>query len=383
MFDPEGSPSNEEPQVEKAETQETREKNAGKMIDDFLLLKPEEKVLVLTDKNPQNSDPELIEILKTQFVKKGIEFSESIADEKTSQEQILSVAENCDLIWNSWSMEDTDESVDFDKLAKFLERTKKRMAFCPGLKAESLDNDGSLAESKEELEIRLQKMENRLKDAAGFRIKTAYGTDLKMALKRDNRRWFKDSGTITKGKWDNLPGGEIFTTPDEEKVDGVLVLPVLQDEVTLDQGVDKFVRLTIGGGKIRRIDGGVSAEKLRKYLVENSANEDNPENVLQCAEIAFGANSKARTVVSDLEGHYTETGRTTVETEKRLGTMHIAFGDSKHGEEGTEGHTESDIHLDFVIPRNGLTVEKFISARDFERQRNGEKLIDQGSWNLI
>ncbi len=362
---------------------ETREKNADKVIDDFLLLNVEEKVLFLTDKNSQNTDRELIEIMKNRLTSKKIEFSELAADEKTSWREVLNAAKKCDLIWDSWAMEDTAKGTDFNRLTDFLEKHGKRMAWCPGVRAESLGPEGALSEDKEELMTRLEKMRNRLKDAVGLTITTSYGTDLKIPLKRDQRRWIKDAGIIKKGSWDNLPGGEIYTTPDEEKIEGVLVLPLLQDEVALDQGVDEFVRLTIKGGKIRRIDGGVSAEKLRKYLMDKSIDETNPESVLQCAEIAFGANSKARTAPSNPEGHWTEKTNPTTETEKRLGTMHIAFGDSTYGEEGAIGHTGSDVHLDFVIPRNGLTVKKFTNNRDFEKNKNGEKLIDQGGWNLI
>lgn len=373
----------EQREQSEGESNEARERNTSKMLDDFLLLKPEEKVLFITDKNLQNTDRNLIETIKKQLSLKGIEFFELSASEKTTQEDILSSAENYDLIWDSWSMEETDESVDFDDLTEFLEKRGKRMAWCPGTRAESLDDGGALTEERETLEVRLSKMEERLKDAVGFRITTAYGTDLKVKLRKGERRWCKDSGVIEKGKFDNLPGGEIFTTPDEEKIDGILMLPVLQDEVSLEQGVDEFVRLTIKDGKIRRIDGGVSAEKLRKYLEEESKKEVDPESVIQCSEIAFGANSKARTVVSDPDRNWQEVGNPTIETEKKLGTMHLAFGSSKHGEEGTEGHTESDVHLDFVIPRNGLTVEKFINQRDYEKQKNGEKLINQGSWNFV
>jgi len=206
-------------------------------------------------------------------------------------------------------------------------------------------------------------------------------------MKPGERRWFPDSGVIRKGKWDNLPGGEIFTTPDEEHVDGVLVLPVLHDDVTPEQGVDEYVRLTIHHGRIVRIDGGASAEKLRQYFLTNAEAAEHPLSVLQCSEIAFGANLKART--GDPTKAFSEPGHSAVETEKRLGTMHIAFGDAQHGEEGTEGHTHAPTHLDFVLPRAGLTVrafrrfEDYEQARSFRTEKEGETLIRNGDWQLL
>lgn len=360
-----------------------RIENAGRMMDEYLNLQSNEKMLFMVDNDPRNTDPALIQALQKQLELRGQAYEVLVAGEETTQEEILAAVNNCDVVWDSWGMDVTDDSVEFDELTELLEETGKRMAWCPGARAESLDEGGAMTENRASLEFRLNKMETKLRDAYGFHVTSSYGTDLKVELRRGERRWCKDSGTIKPGKWDNLPGGEIFTTPDEEKVNGILVLPVLQDEVAPDQGVDEFVRLYIKDGKIRRIDGGASAEKLRQYLLENAPDQDDPESVLQCAEIAFGANPRARTVPKEVNGGWEEIGNPTVETEKRLGTMHLAFGSSQHGEEGTEGHTESDVHLDFVIPRHGLTVEKFVSQADFEKQKNGEKLINEGGWNFV
>ena len=72
-----------------------------------------------------------------------------------------------------------------------------------------------------------------------------------------------------------------------------------------------------------------------------------------------------------------------MEAEKRLGTMHIAFGSSKHGEEGSEGHTDSYVHLDFVLPRSGLTVTGYASREGFEWGKGGEKFIDEGRLRFL
>jgi len=363
------------------EMAEERLANAKKVFDGFIGLKSGEKVLFIVDNSDFNTDRQLIGDLKKSLGKQGIECSEFLADDKTTkQKDLFNAVKGYEVIWCSWGMDET--RINFDKFTDRLEKLGSRMAFCPGARVESLNNDGALSEDKIELKYRLGKMEARLKDTAGFHIRSSYGTNLMVPLKKEQRRWYKDSGEIKPGGWDNLPGGEIFTTPDEEKINGVLILPVLEDNISEDQGVDEFVRLTIRNGKIATIDGGESAEKLRKYLEENSKLEDNPLSVLQCSEIAFGANAKARSVVTNPEGHYTDVANPTVETEKRLGTMHLAFGDSRHGEEGTEGYNESEIHLDFVLPRNGLTVKAFYSREDFKNGRNGERLIDEGRWRL-
>ena len=353
-----------------------------KKVFDYLNVKEGEKFLFITDNNPYYTDREFIDLLKQELTARQIEFDEFVADDKkTKEKDLFKAVDGYQVVWNSWGMEETE--IDFDKLVDAVIKKGGRMAYCPGLKAENLNNDGALAEDKAELDYRLARMETRLKGVAGFHIRSSYGTDLLVPLKKGELRWHKSDGEIKPGSWDNLPGGEIFTTPDEEGANGVLVLPVLSEEISRHQGVDEFVHLTIRGGKIAKIDGGRSAEKLRRYLEKNSKFEENPLSVLQCSEIAFGANSKASAAVAKPEGSYRSKGNPVVETEKRLGTMHVAFGDSRHGEEGTEGHTEADIHLDFVLPRNGLTVKAFYSQEDFKKGKNGERLIDEGRWRFV
>lgn len=160
-------------------------------------------------------------------------------------------------------------------------------------------------------------------------------------------------------------------------------MPVLQDEVTKEQGVDKFVYLTFRNGKIAKIDGGESAEKLRTYLEENSKSETDPLSVIQCSEIAFGASEFARPKVRSPGGKYNQPGVNVLEAEKRFGTIHIAFGSGQYGIEGASGRTESNVHLDFVLPRNGLSVSAFYSEDDFHKRKNGERLIDEGRLSMI
>src|SRR6202047_1331324 len=63
--------------------------------------------------------------------------------------------------------------------------------------------------------------------------KTAAGCDFTGAL-NPNYRWIKTSGIISRDKWGNLPGGEIFTSPGE--VNGVYVV----DGVVGDYLCDKY-----------------------------------------------------------------------------------------------------------------------------------------------
>lgn len=360
---------------------ETRVENATMFFDQFMHVEKGEKVLFLSHEDKENTDPELIAALKESLAKKGIEYTELVANEETETEEVAKLLSEHKVIWSSCGWDQTD--IDFYQLVDTIEEAGARMEDAAGLTAEALDADGMLSESKEALEERLERMHKVLKESVGFRITTSYGTDLTVGLRPDrDRRWAWATGEVDEGEWDN-PGAEIFTTPDERKTEGVLVLPVLQDEITREQGVDEYVRVTFHEGKIVKIDGGESAEKLRTYLEEMSKEEDDPYSVIQCSELAFGGSKFARSKVADPSLSYEHHGVSVLEAEKRMGTMHVAIGSAQHDAEGASGEVESNVHVDFVLPRNELTVKAFYSDDDFRRQENGRKLIDEGRWNLI
>src|SRR6266498_1727187 len=57
-----------------------------------------------------------------------------------------------------------------------------------------------------------QRLVERARQAKRITCKTPHGTEFEADLS-PNLKWLKTSGIITKDKWGNLPGGEIFTAP--------------------------------------------------------------------------------------------------------------------------------------------------------------------------
>jgi len=357
---------------------------AEKSLRDFLKLKPEEQVLLLRDKK---TNQETALILEKAIQKIGSPLQEIILTKQTKRKKIQELLKKNKVIV-SLVIEEykaTDNLYDED-IVKYDNRLLELFDLDPG----AFKEGGALTENLEDIEYRLNKMEEVLKPVYGLRVTSGYGTNLDVGLRpyRD-RRWYKDTGVIDRpGQWDNLPGGEIFTTPDERGVNGVLMLPALDSEITGEQGVDELVRVNIRNGLISSIQGGKSAEKFRKKLEKDARREYEEEdsnllNVYQAAEIAFGANSKARSSVADPEQSYDFPAVSVVESEKRFGTMHIAFGNTKHGEVGAEGFIKALSHYDFVIPRNSLTVEMFGNEKDWQEKKNGRKIISNGGLNFF
>lgn len=370
--------------------------NAERVVQDYLQMQPGESVLFIADENPQHSDPRLIALLRAAIAQKGGRSSVfMIKPGERKSAELQQLIDSHDVLWIASDVADETLPVTFDEILEQLDaKTGKRMAHCTGVQADLLANDGALGESKSTIEQRMDAMEKRLKNVAGFHIQTALGTDLWMSMK-SGRTWYKASGVIPRGSWDNLPGGEIFTTPDQRNVNGTLVLPVLHDDVTPERGVDQPVKLTIRDGKITTIEGGASAEKLRNYLFANSLLADDPQTVYTIAEIAFGANAKASKIDPGTgpDGWRQEGGPSAVVTEKRLGTIHVAFGSDNHGLEGARGENWNKnvpTHLDFVLPQEGLTVHAFRNTAAFEHAKttdpaadNYDSLIENGDYRLI
>lgn len=355
---------------------------AERAIRGYLALKPEEKTLLIKD---QKTDAGTAVILEKAIDTIGSVRGEIFLSKKVTRKDVQNLLKQYETVINiAGGTHDADAKIYDD-----IKESGSRLLALFDLDKEAFKPDGAIGENSEELVERLNKMEAILNQSVGFKITSGYGTDLEVPLRAfGERKWVKETGVIDNpGTWGNLPVGEIYTTPDEFKVNGVLMLLVLESTIKQHQGVDEFIKLTIKDGLIIAIDGGKSADILRKRFAKASKQDlkenKDPWRPYRIAEISFGANSKARGTVADAEQPYDYPGVSVVEAEKRLGTIHIAFGDAKHGEEGVEGFLGASSHYDFVIPRNSLTVEMFTREKDFKNKNNGQKIISNGGINFL
>lgn len=153
-------------------------------------------------------------------------------------------------------------------------------------------------------------------------VTSPIGTRLKLGL--SGRDALADDGILTeRGKFGNLPAGEVFFAPVEGTTEGVLVL-----QWGPEAKFKRPIALRIEGGKVISVEDGEKDEVgwLNGLL---SAHPDNTN----IAELGIGTNPAATRPDNVLE------------SEKILGTVHIAFGDN-HTFGGT---VKAPLHLDFVI----------------------------------
>ena len=153
-------------------------------------------------------------------------------------------------------------------------------------------------------------------------VSSANGTRLVLGV--SGRPVAPDDGMLTQnGKFGNLPAGEVFLAPVEGTAEGVLVL---------EWGpLERFkspLTVTIEGGKVVSVNGDASDEV--NWLEGLLSAHPNNTNI---AELGIGTN-KAATRPDNV-----------LESEKILGTIHVAFGDNHT----FGGVVKAPLHQDFVL----------------------------------
>lgn len=181
-------------------------------------------------------------------------------------------------------------------------------------------------------------------------VKSPAGTDLKAEFS-PTLRWLKTSGLISPDKWGNLPGGEIFTAP--ENVNGVFVV----DGVVGDYLCQKYgdllttpLTIEITGNRISNL------HSIHNELVKDfSAYTSTDENSNRVGEFAIGTNIAVKNVI----GHILQ--------DEKLPGIHLAFG---HPYAEHTGQTWiSTTHIDCV----GRNVDIWID--DEQVMRRGAFLV--------
>jgi aminopeptidase len=184
--------------------------------------------------------------------------------------------------------------------------------------------------------------------------KTAAGCSFTAVLNPDYH-WIKTSGIISRDKWGNLPGGEIFTSPGE--VNGVYVVDgVVGDYLCQRYGSLAASPMTITIAKNRIVACTSSNSQLQDDFWEYTHRDENSDRV---GEFAIGTNIGVTHVIGNI-----------LQDEKFPG-IHIAFGDP-YGEH-TGAKWSSSTHIDVV----GLNFNIWLESPQGEEQimREGQFLI--------
>lgn len=204
-----------------------------------------------------------------------------------------------------------------------------RIATLPGV-TEDILMRGMLADY-DRIAARTQKLAKILSKAKMARIEKENGTLVTFEL--GNRGAHADTGIIQKpGNFSNLPAGEAYIAPLEDRTNGVIVfdgsfagIGTLSEPITIE----------IETGYVSNIIGGSDAEKLKGILDKAGKPGRN------VAELGMGTNEKA-----EISGNV-------LEDEKVMGTLHVAFGDNST----IGGLIEASIHLDGILKSPTLFID--------------------------
>jgi leucyl aminopeptidase (aminopeptidase T) len=190
-----------------------------------------------------------------------------------------------------------------------------------------------------------QKVIEKVRRARYIRATTAAGTDIRADL-NPQYNWLKTSGIISREKWGNLPGGEIFTTPGE--VNGTFVVDgVVGDYLCFRYGLLESTPLTIQIKGNRIVDCQSEDQQLRDDFWAYTHTDENSDRV---GEFAIGTNLGVDHVIGNI-----------LQDEKFPG-IHIAFG-NPYGEH-TGASWTSTTHIDVVGLRFNIWVEEEQIMRD-------------------
>jgi leucyl aminopeptidase (aminopeptidase T) len=185
-----------------------------------------------------------------------------------------------------------------------------------------------------------ERLAERMRGGKQIRVTSPAGTDLTASIAgREPKGWL--TGICRNpGEASAYPGGEVSLPPVERTARGRVVVEHVMTDLGLLSGPITWI---VEDGLVADVRGGPDAERLIRHV-------EGVENAHNIGEIGIGMNPSAR-LTADI-----------TESKKRLGTAHIAMGDSA-GEYG--GSVVSDVHLDGMVLDASIEVD-------------GEIVVDRG-----
>lgn len=187
---------------------------------------------------------------------------------------------------------------------------------------------GAMRVNWKKMAERTKKTAQRINRGQEIEITTPNGSYI--TFSKRGRKAKTDTGIISKkGSSSNLPAGEVFLAPVEGTANGRLVL-----EWAPTRRLKNPVTIYIKDGRVKKVKG---KEKYVKDLKARLAQRQENSNI---AELGIGTNDKASKPDNILE------------SEKILGTVHIALGDNS----SFGGKVSTPFHQDFVFFKPTVTL---------------------------
>ncbi len=264
----------------------------------------------------------------TKLIRKG--FLEPLINKKLMGEDIKEVEE----IISSHKQDSVNAVIALSHYSTSHTRFRKMLTTICGVRYASMPLfdrhmlTGAMGVDWEKMAERTAGIAERVNECEDIEINTPNGTSLRFSKK--GREAKEDNGILTEpGSFSNLPAGEVYLAPLEGTAEGRLVL-----EWAPTRKLDTPVTIHIENGEAVKIEG---KEPFVEYLEEKLSEDRKNRNI---AELGIGTNDKAARPDNILE------------SEKILGTIHIALGDNS----SFGGNVSTPFHQDFVFFRPTVTL---------------------------
>ncbi len=213
---------------------------------------------------------------------------------------------------------------------------RSRLGHCPGVTLDMLTNGALALSVKEHREMQdfARGLMKSLSQTITVEVSSPHETSL--FFDTSERPFFTDTVIDWKTlKWMNLPTGEVIIAPVEESMEGKLVCDMAIGGIGPLKNPVEFI---VKNGTVQETS---SNESSILSLVNKTLKTDEWANVV--GEFAFGINPKARFVDEFLE------------SEKILGTVHVAFGNNV---DMPGGKNPSKSHMDLLISKPTVRITK-------------------------
>ena len=228
----------------------------------------------------------------------------------------------------------TTKSLSHTRARENASKKGARIASMPGITEDMMKRTLNIDFNK--IRFINKKLITKLKNKNKIKITTKNSTDVEFFVK--SRKWISDDGIYTKkSAFGNLPAGEIFIAPLENKTNGKIICDASVGGLGK---VDKNIEIIVKDGFIENINGGKIANQFKK-LLKNKLYKS-------VAELGIGTNPKAKITGEVLED------------EKAIGTCHIAFGNNMH----FGGKVDVPFHVDFVIQKPTIYADDVLIMKE-------------------
>ncbi|MBL7160746.1 MAG: aminopeptidase [Candidatus Aenigmarchaeota archaeon] len=227
---------------------------------------------------------------------------------------------------------------------KFASARKHKFISCTGLSSLKTSTLPSILSAIDIDYPSLQERSARLKEMFDsgneLHVTAPGGTDLWIGIKGKEAR-SNDGLFTTPGIGGNLPSGEVYIAPRKKKVEGRVVIDASSRNIKGTILVKNPMTLTVEGGEVVDIKGGIAARYLKQSIQWARENSNYPWGIRRLGEFGLGINPKAKIL-----------GAMVID-EKATNTAHVAIG-SNHWFGGT---VYSIIHLDHVFRSPKIKID--------------------------